>query len=230
MSSVGPHLEFGQRAPRLHAGAVLELWSTNDAWPSNHHLLIRPSFLWSHSSSQTWNMFAPPPRHITWHLIELNLKAGSKLELIKAGGLFHWRAIPWHTSLPEPLYQNYGNHRNFKYWEKYCALCFSWCYCFMMLMKKKKNILSCSYSYNSQNIDARLEFGRWVCREWNSRHFNEEMLITHKTHYYFTPADLYEIFFLGGKLFTFSHLHTHRSPDDQKNRIESEIMWDHSCI
>lgn len=71
--------------------------------------------------AQTWNMFAPPPKHVTWHLIELHLKSGPPQELIKAGGLWHWRSVPLHNTPPEPLYYNYGNHRNFKYWEKCVA-------------------------------------------------------------------------------------------------------------
>jgi hypothetical protein len=64
-------------------------------------------------------MFSPPPQHAYWHNIELNLKGGGHLELIKGGGLWRWEGVPWHTGPPEPYYANYGNHRHWKWWETY---------------------------------------------------------------------------------------------------------------
>ena len=180
-------------------------------------------------------MFAPPPKHVTWHLIELNVKSGPRLELIKAGGLFNWQGTLYHTTPPEPWYPNYGNHRNFKYWEK-CAPAMSYF---------AASHAARSYSYSSQNIDSRLEFGtlnlclsfaetdapsgRWVCREWNSRHRGDETLIAHKTHYYFAPADLYVRAALSFQMSAVSCL-MRRPPDQQRQKAETEVMWDHSCI
>lgn len=67
-------------------------------------------------------MFSPPPRHAYFHNVELNLQDGSKLELIKGGGLYRWEGVPYHTGPPLPLYENYGTHRHFKVWEVYVQI------------------------------------------------------------------------------------------------------------
>lgn len=118
-------------------------------------------------------MFSPPPQHIYHHNIEMVLKNGTSLELIKYGGLTTWevrpRSIrqllflnsvqggPMHHDAPLPWYPNYGDHRHWKYWE--------------------------NYNWHSDSNDVRLEFGRWVCREWNSRHTGDQVVMRHTTHY-----------------------------------------------
>jgi hypothetical protein len=136
-------------------------------------------------SRQSWQMFSPPPQSIYHHNIEMVLKNGTSLELIKYGGLWNWEVRPrrrrWkflsvllqggpmHFDAPLPWYPNYGDHRHWKYWE--------------------------NYNWHSDATDVRLEFGRWVCREWNSRHTGDQVVMRHITHYFIYPPTPYVFVF-----------------------------------
>ena len=133
---------------------------------------------------QSWQMFAPPPQHVYWHNIELRLKGGDRLELIKGGGLWRWEGVPWHDGPPEPLYPNYGNHRNWKWWETYGRDN----YITISGLTRR----SCRFNWHTDHNDVRLEFGRWICREWNSRHSGDKTLMNHKIHFASYPAETYE--------------------------------------
>lgn len=63
-----------------------------------------------------------------------------------------------HYDQPLPWYPNYGDHRHWKYWE--------------------------NYNWHPDSNDVRLDFGRWVCREWNSRHTGDQIVLKHKTHHW----------------------------------------------
>ncbi|KAN0045007.1 hypothetical protein ACTA71_006534 [Dictyostelium dimigraforme] len=101
---------------------------------------------------QGWNMFSPaPPKTHWWHVIHGELDDGTKVELFKDEGMFKFEInTVVNFEKPDPFYKSYGNHRWFKYYEN---------------------------GYNQGNSDAlRLEHGKYICREFNTRHFGDEML------------------------------------------------------
>ncbi|KAK5576935.1 hypothetical protein RB653_001872 [Dictyostelium firmibasis] len=101
---------------------------------------------------QGWNMFSPaPPKTHWWHVMHGELDDGTKVELFKDEGMFKFEInTVVNFEKPDPFYKSYGNHRWFKYYEN---------------------------GYNQGNSDAlRLEHGKYVCREFNSRHSGDEML------------------------------------------------------
>ena len=71
---------------------------------------------------------------------------GTETEMHKNEGMWKWEGVPlgddW--SKPDPFHLSYGNHRWIKFYEQLN-----------------------SHTHNSQ---IRLEYGRYICREWNARH------------------------------------------------------------
>ncbi|KYR02878.1 hypothetical protein DLAC_00351 [Tieghemostelium lacteum] len=133
---------------------------------------------------QGWNMFSPsPPKTHWWHVIHGNLEDGTPVELFKKEGIFNFE-INKEVSFdkPDPFYPSYGNHRWFKYWEN---------------------------GFNQYGADPmRLEMGRYICREFNKRHFGHEQL------YRFTIYFVHEFQHLNGTL---------SSPP------QHAPLWDHVC-
>eukprot|EP01133_Synstelium_polycarpum_P012399 gene12399-14551_t len=103
---------------------------------------------------QGWNMFSPaPPKTHWWHAIHGDLEDGTQVELFK-NNTFHDMGGPINTVVdfekPIPFDTTYGNHRWFKYWEN---------------------------GFNAYGGDAlRLEAGRFICRQFNAKHFGPKML------------------------------------------------------
>lgn len=157
------------------------LWCFNNVGYLPFPSALSPVF-YALQLDQSWEMFSPPPTIVYYHNIELILENGTHAELISANGLFRWQAGPLTGLPPEPLYPNYGNHRNWKFWE--------------------------SYNWHPANPEIRLEFGRWVCREWNSRHTGDQRVKRHITYYYWYPVP---------------------EPGEVPKPYR-EVMWDHYCM
>lgn len=101
---------------------------------------------------QMWNMFSPgPPRINWWYTIEGALDDGTKVELW-LNGLQKWEAVhePYSVAKPTNLGEVTGNHRWVKYYE--------------------------FLNWGGNSEDIRLHFGRYVCREYNRRHWGRERL------------------------------------------------------
>jgi len=114
-----------------------------------------PSTLWIPFLTridQQWNMFSPgPPKMNWWYTIEGLLDDESRVEIWR-DGLLKWQptVAPFSVSKPESLGKVIGNHRWVKYYE---------------------------YLNWGENVDiVRLNFGRYICREYNSRHAGKTRL------------------------------------------------------
>ncbi|EGC28926.1 hypothetical protein DICPUDRAFT_59115 [Dictyostelium purpureum] len=132
---------------------------------------------------QSWNMFSPaPPKVHWWHVIHGKLDDGTDVELFKDEGLFKFDInTVVNFDKPNPFYKSYRNHRWFKYWEN---------------------------GFNQANSDPlRLEMGRYICREFNSKNFNEKKLYT------------FSIYFVH----EFQHLNGTVSPSQHYS------LWNHIC-
>eukprot|EP01114_Cavostelium_apophysatum_P012575 TRINITY_DN2847_c0_g1_i3.p1 TRINITY_DN2847_c0_g1~~TRINITY_DN2847_c0_g1_i3.p1 ORF type:complete len:651 (+),score=125.42 TRINITY_DN2847_c0_g1_i3:132-2084(+) len=104
---------------------------------------------------QYWAMFTPsPPNSWWWYNIEGELGDNTKVELWANGGVFsHIPNIP-HTFDKPPsneVYLGFKNHRWFKFFEN-------------------------GYNGHSAYETMRLEFGRWICREYNAANHGDKRL------------------------------------------------------
>lgn len=101
-------------------------------------------------------MFSPrPPDSWWWYNIEAELDNGTKAEIFANGALFTKVPNPFTWEKPKPFYLGFKNHRWFKYWEN---------------------------GYNMRE-DLRLDFGRWLCREWNGVHNGGSRLYKFNVHW-----------------------------------------------
>lgn len=123
----------------------------------NKHYVIYPPastnwIIFSTRLDQMWNMFSPgPPRLNWWYTIEGLRDDTSKIEIWR-NGLQNWKPelAPFSVAKPESLGDTVGNHRWIKFYEF-----FNW----------------------GENLDVvRLNFGRYLCREWNKRYRGTERL------------------------------------------------------
>lgn len=138
---------------------------------------------------QEWAMFSPhPPTTGFFYVIAANLTDNRQVDLFRERGLFRWHGAPL-TWQPEPradFAASIGNHRWFKYYEA-----FNW-------------------GQGYSDIDAiRLNFGRWICREWNARHEGNDRL------WYFEW-----------------HMITHSLDHVTKMRLpyDHAVLWSHMCF
>lgn len=110
---------------------------------------------------QHWAMFTPsPPNSWWWYNIEGELGDHTKVELFANGALFtHIPNIPHSFDKPPSnrVYMGFKNHRWFKYFEN-------------------------GYNHHSAYETIRLEFGRWVCREFNGVHEGDKRLWKFSVH------------------------------------------------
>jgi len=112
--------------------------------------------VWVLHLDQAWSMFSPrPPDSWWWYNIEAQLDNGTTVELFNKAAFMTFEPNPFSWDKPEPFYQAFKNHRWFKYWEN---------------------------GYN-QNEGIRLDFGRWLCREWNSYHSGPNRLWKFSLHF-----------------------------------------------
>jgi len=133
---------------------------------------------------QSWRMFSPgPPHHHFWHIIQAKLADGSEVELFKDGALWTWKPNePFSFTHPKDQFITYRSHPWYKFWE--------------------------SYNWNDASDVLRLNFGRWVCREYNKRHGG-------------TPKELKTFnVWINWESVNLDHS---RTPGDR------EILWQHVC-
>jgi len=109
--------------------------------------------IWALETEQYWGVFAPrPPDSYWWYNIQGTLDNETVVELWGQAGLFTWEPNPASWDKPDPLYISFKNHRWFKYFEN-------------------------GLNTHPANEQIRLNFGRWVCREYNARHGGDERLL-----------------------------------------------------
>lgn len=120
---------------------------------------LRP-VLFATQLDQYWGMFAPrPPDVMWWYNIEGELHDGRKAELSYDGALFSFVPnIPHTFDKPHSVHYSLGNHRWFKLFE---------------------NGLN-SHEYREE---LRLNFGRWLCREFNARNFDNDRVHKFSIHW-----------------------------------------------
>lgn len=135
---------------------------------------------------QMWNMFSPgPPRINWWYTIEGVQDDGTRIEIWR-NGLEKWKGnpAPYSVAKPDNLGEVIGNHRWIKYYE------------FVNWAPEE-----------SVNI-VRLNFGRYICREYNKRNFD------------------------GAKLWKFNIMF--RSEDNLLDGTKvprfDEVFWSHQCF
>jgi hypothetical protein len=104
---------------------------------------------------QHWAMFTPsPPNSWWWYNIEGELGDHTKVELWANGGLFtHIPNVPHSFDKPpnHKVYLGFKNHRWFKFFEN-------------------------GYNHHAAYETLRLEFGRWLCREYNTYNHGNQRL------------------------------------------------------
>lgn len=130
-------------------------------------------------------MFSPqPPTASGWHIIEAVLQNGTKVELFKNEGLWKWQGTyPVSFDPPAPFHKSYGSHRWYKFWEN-------------------------GFNGGRANENGvRLNFGRWICREWNARHSGEARLVQYWIHW----------------VLEYHHL------DGSRSRRPHQTLWHHVC-
>lgn len=119
---------------------------------------VKPTFYWAHLD-QSWGMFAPrPPSSHFWYNIDATLDDGRNVELFSNAGLFTWEPSEQTWQKPDPFYINFKNHRWFKFFEN-------------------------GVNSHPRNDVLRLNFGRWICRNYNARHSGEDRLYTFQLNY-----------------------------------------------
>jgi hypothetical protein len=97
-------------------------------------------------------MFAPRPPDSWWfYNIDATLDDNRNVELFTKGGLFTWEPSEQKWERPENFVDAFKNHRWFKYYEN-------------------------GINNHPENNALRLNFGRWICREYNSRHSGADRL------------------------------------------------------
>jgi len=132
---------------------------------------------------QSWNMFSPhPPKSHWWYVFEGNLDDGTQVEIFKNEGLWNWEPNqPFNFDKPDPFSNSFGNHRWYKYFEN---------------------------GYNGRDTETlRLNFGRYLCREYNSRHFGSKMLYK----------------------FTIHFVIEHQNADGTRTPYTHSPLWNHIC-
>jgi len=147
---------------------------------------VRP-VLFMTQLDQYWGMFAPrPPDVLWWYNIEAELHDGRKAEISYDGALFTFEPNFPHTfDKPKSVHNSMGNHRWFKLFE---------------------NGLN-SHDYREE---LRLNFGRWICREYNARHFDDDRVHKFAIHWMNERVD------------------THKQ-DGTRYPLPRQTLWNHMC-
>jgi len=110
------------------------------------------TFIWITHLDQSWSMFAPRPPDSWWYYnIDATLDDGRNVELFNNGGIFTWEPSEQTWQRPDVFYVAFKNHRWFKYFEN-------------------------GLNSHAENSLLRLNFGRWICREYNKRHSGKDKL------------------------------------------------------
>jgi len=134
---------------------------------------------------QSWNMFSPSPPHSSWwYVIEAELVNSKKIELFTKGGIHTWipNEVISYDQPPEDFVDCFRNHRWYKFFEN---------------------------GYNDPaNEFIRLSFGRYICREYNSRRQGGEQIFQFDVHWISHTVDL----------------------NGTKSIDQREVLWQHICF
>lgn len=150
---------------------------------------VSPSFqpvLWMFQLDQYWGMFAPRPPDITWwYNFEGFLDDGRQVELFNNGAMHTFVPNIPHTFDKPNIHESIGNHRWFKLFEN---------------------------GINSHHAreEIRLYFGRWFCREYNSRYEGKDRLQRYSIHFMFERLDMNKM-------------------DGSRYPPARETIWNHLC-
>ena len=131
--------------------------------------------------SQYWNMYAPyPSKNDGWYVIPGNLSDGQQVDLMAiTRDDFSLREVSWEK--PQNVRSTFKN----EHWRRYM-----------------ENILKGDYA------NQRLNFGRYICREWNAHHAGAQQLET----------------------FQITYMQEMTLPDYQPSTPEKRVLWEHSCF
>jgi len=145
------------------------------------------SVLYATQLDQYWGMFAPrPPDVMWWYNIEAELHDGRKAEISNDGSLFTFEPHFPHTfDKPYSVHNSMGNHRWFKLFE---------------------NGLN-SHDYRDE---LRLNFGRWLCREYNDRHWDDDRVYKFAIHWMSERVDV-------------------DKQDGTRYPMPRQTLWNHMC-
>jgi len=114
---------------------------------------------WTFHWDQTWSMFSPRPPNVYWsYIIQGELHNGTEVELWTHEGLFNWEPHEFSWIKPDPFWRSMKNHRWFKYYEN-------------------------GINTHSANDQLRLHLGRYICREFNNRHFGDSRVWRFSMHW-----------------------------------------------
>jgi len=131
---------------------VLSWNCSNIGWYSCSIREQHKPWLWKLQLEQYWGVFAPrPPDSWWWYNIHGKLVNGTEVELFDKAALFTHEPKPHSWDKPDPYYMvyNFKNHRWFKFYEM---------------------------AFNSGTQIYRLNYGKWVCREFNAVHHRDTQL------------------------------------------------------
>lgn len=115
--------------------------------------------MWTSRMDQQWNMFSPsPPKASFFYTMPGELVNGQQVELFRDGAIFNWKynmEVSWDP--PSDWKASFRSHRWFKFFEN---------------------------GFNQGHMDhLRLSFGRFLCREYNSRYPVAEQVFTYQIYY-----------------------------------------------
>jgi hypothetical protein len=145
------------------------------------------SFLYVTQLDQYWGMFAPrPPDVMWWYNIEGDLHDGRKAEVSNDGALFTFEPnLPHSFDKPYSVHVSMGNHRWFKLFEN-------------------------GLNAHEYREELRLNFGRWLCREYNSRHTGDDRLWKFSIHWMNERIDV-------------------QKQDGTRYPLPRQTLWNHMC-
>jgi len=132
---------------------------------------------------QFWGMFSPhPPKAHWYYVIQAYQHDGTEFELFKNEGIFKWEGNkPFNFDKPNPFHLSFKNHRWYKFFEM---------------------------GFNGDGHEnIRLNFGRWVCREYNAVHSGDERLHSYKVWFLLEWQQLY----------------------GERSAPSKQVLWEHMC-
>eukprot|EP01114_Cavostelium_apophysatum_P015239 TRINITY_DN410_c0_g1_i8.p2 TRINITY_DN410_c0_g1~~TRINITY_DN410_c0_g1_i8.p2 ORF type:complete len:148 (-),score=31.45 TRINITY_DN410_c0_g1_i8:10-453(-) len=142
-------------------------------------------------------MFSPrPPNVWWWYNIEAELENGSIVEMWKNGAIFTLEPNTFDWERPDPIYPSFKNHRWFKYFEN-------------------------GYNTHPANEQIRLEFGKWLCREYNKLH-PKNRLRTYNVVYMPENIDMDELYDAASTPGLNSAL-------SRRTSLPKDTLWNHIC-
>eukprot|EP01116_Phalansterium_solitarium_P011134 TRINITY_DN2673_c0_g2_i1.p1 TRINITY_DN2673_c0_g2~~TRINITY_DN2673_c0_g2_i1.p1 ORF type:complete len:697 (+),score=177.83 TRINITY_DN2673_c0_g2_i1:115-2205(+) len=142
---------------------------------------------WSWHLEQSWAMFSPRPPDVHWsYVIQGEMDNGTEAEFFRGEGLFNWEPnTPFTWDRGPDMWRSFKNHRWFKYYEN-------------------------GLNTHPQNNLLRLNYGRYICREYNARHWGGAMLYKFSIHFISDQVDA-------------------KRPDQPRRKLPHQTLWNHLC-